>query len=338
MPVITVNDGEAVFACRDGDSLLRAGLRAGVGLSYECGVGACGCCRGEVVEGQVDDLWPEAPGLSARDRRKGRVLTCQSRPQGDVRLRLQLDAHAVPVIRPLRRTVRLAAVRDVTHDIREFVFQADAPADFLPGQYAFLALPGVPRERAYSMANLPNEAGEWHFRIRRVAGGEATGTLFEQLAPGATAQLDGPYGLAHLRPDSPRDIVCIAGGSGLAPMLSVARGAAAHPALAGRRLDFFYGGRTPADVCGEAELASLPGYGAQVRYHAAVSDPAAAEAARWPGAVGPVHELVERTLGERLDAAEFYLAGPPPMVEALQQLLQLTHRVAPEHIHFDRFF
>lgn len=338
MPLITVNDGEAVFECRDGDSLLRAGLRAGVGLPYECGVGACGCCRCEITDGQVDDLWPDAPGLSARDRRKGRMLACQSRPRGDAGLRLQLDPRAVPAIRPQRRTARLAAVRDVTHDIREFVFQADAPADFLPGQYAFLALPGVARERAYSMANLPNRAGEWHFRIRRVTGGEATGTLFEQLAPGATAELDGPYGLAHLRPDSPRDIVCIAGGSGLAPMLSVARGAAAHPALAGRRLDFFYGGRTPADLCGEAELAALPGYGTQLRYHAAVSDPAAAQAAHWPGTIGPVHELVERTLGERLPTAEFYLAGPPPMVEALQQLLQVTHRVAPQHIHFDRFF
>ena len=47
---------------------------------------------------------------------------------------------------------------------------------------------------------------------------------------------------------------------------------------------------------------------------------------------------MESTLGERLGSAEFYLAGPPPMVEALQQLLQLTHKLPPERIHFDRFF
>ena len=78
MPVITLNDGEAVFDCAEGDTLLRAGLRAGLALPYECGVGACGCCRCEVIEGEVADLWPEAPGLSDRDRRKGRVLACQS--------------------------------------------------------------------------------------------------------------------------------------------------------------------------------------------------------------------------------------------------------------------
>ena len=72
MPVITLNDGEAVFDCAEGDTLLRAGLRAGLAMPYECGVGACGCCRCEVVEGEVANLWPEAPGLSDRDRRKGR--------------------------------------------------------------------------------------------------------------------------------------------------------------------------------------------------------------------------------------------------------------------------
>ena len=338
MSVIDVNDGEARFDCAAGDTLLRAGLRAGLGLPYECGVGACGCCRCEVLDGDVADLWPAAPGLSARDRRKGRVLACQSRPAGDARIRLRLDPHAAPAIRPARRSARLVASRAVTHDIREFVFQADAAADFLPGQYALLALPGLDRERAYSMANLPNPDGEWHFRIRRVACGGATGALFDGLHAGTAIGLDGPYGMAHLRTDSPRDLVCIAGGSGLAPMLSVARGVAASPLLAGRRVDFFYGGRTPADLCGEPELAALPGFGTAIRYHAAVSDADAARHAGWTGPVGPIHELVQATLGERLADAEFYLAGPPPMVDALQQLLQAGHRLPPERIHFDRFF
>lgn len=338
MPVITLNDGEAVFDCAEGDTLLRAGLRAGLALPYECGVGACGCCRCEVIEGEVADLWPEAPGLSDRDRRKGRRLACQSLPAGDVRLKLRLPPQAEPAIRPARHGATLVASRQITHDIREFVLRTDAPADFHPGQYALLALPGLDRERAYSMANLPNAAGEWHFRIRKVAGGGATTTLFERLAIGATVDLDGPYGLAHLRTDSPRDIVCIAGGSGLAPMLSIARGVAASPALAGRRVDFFYGGRSPADLCGEPDLARLPGFGETIRYHAAVSDADAAARGGWQGPVGPVHQLAESVLGERLAEAEFYLAGPPPMVEAVQQLLQVGHRLPPERIHFDRFF
>lgn len=338
MPLIRINDGEASFACEAGDTLLRAGLRAGIGLPYECGVGACGCCRCEIAAGEVLDRWPAATGLSERDRRKGRMLACQCSPQGDVDLRWRLDPAAVPAIRPQRRTARLLRTAEVTHDIREFVFVSEGGADFLPGQFAFLALPGLERERAYSLANLANEAGEWHFRIRRVAGGEATSLLFDTLAPGTEIGLDGPYGMAYYRADCPRDVVCIAGGSGLAPMLSVARAFAGRPERDGRRLDFFYGARTPADLCGHDELAALPGYAASLHYHAAVSDLGAAAAVAWQGATGPVHELLEARLGARLAQAEFYLAGPPPMIEALLQLLQVRHGIPPERIHFDRFF
>lgn len=338
MPVIYVNEGEVSFDCQVGDTLLRAGLRAGLGMPYECSVGACGCCRCEVIEGGTEDLWPAAPGLSDRDRRKGRVLACQSRPQGDARIRLHLDPRNEPDVRPVRSTAIFKKMREITHDICEFVFQTDAPAKFQPGQYALITLPGLERERAYSMANLPNGTGEWHFRIRRVADGSASNILFSQLPINATIGLDGPYGMAWLRTDSPRDIVCIAGGSGLAPMLSVARGAATDPETAGRRLDFFYGGRTPADICGEPELAALPGFGTTLHYHAAVSDVDAASRSGWEGPVGPIHTLLENRLGDSIVGREFYLAGPPPMVEALQKLLQVNHKVPPDRIHFDRFF
>lgn len=336
---VTVNGGEVRFEVAEGDTLLRAALRAGVALPYECGVGACGCCRCEVTRGQVEVLWAEAPGLSERDRRKGRQLACQCRPLGDVDLTLRLDPRGTAPTPPRRQAATLRAVRPLTHDLREFVFQTETPAAFEPGQYAFLGLPGLARERAYSMANLANAAGEWHFGVRRVPGGEASQALFDCLQPGDTVALDGPYGMAWLRPDVARDIVCIAGGSGLAPMLSVARGAAATLLREGpRRLDFFYGGRTPADLCGQAELAALEVPGQRLRYHAAVSDAAAATAAGWTGAVGPIHTLVEQTLGAALAEREVYLAGPPGMVEAVLTLLQVSHRIPPERIHFDRFF
>ncbi|MCO5977804.1 2Fe-2S iron-sulfur cluster-binding protein [Ideonella oryzae] len=336
---VSLNGGEACFEVAEGDTLLRAALRAGVALPYECGVGACGCCRCEVEQGQVEVLWAEAPGLSERDRRKGRQLACQCRPQGDVALKMRLDPRGTAPTPPRRQTATLRAVRPLTHDLREFVFQTETPAAFEPGQYAFLGLPGLARERAYSMANLANAAGEWHFCVRRVPGGEASQSLFDTLRPGDSVALDGPYGMAWLRPDVVRDIVCIAGGSGLAPMLSVARGAAATLLREGpRRLDFFYGGRTPADLCGRAELAALGVPGERLRYHAAVSDAQAAATAGWTGAVGPIHALVEQTLGETLAEREIYLAGPPGMVEALLPLLQVTHRIPPERIHFDRFF
>ncbi|MCW0182103.1 MAG: 2Fe-2S iron-sulfur cluster-binding protein [Zavarzinia sp.] len=327
MARIEIVDG-AAFPCEAGDTLLRAGLRAGLGLPYECNAGGCGTCKVELVEGAVDNLWPEAPGLSDRDRRKGRVLACQSRPSGDCRLRLRLDPACVPPVRPVRRGARLVGIADITRDIREFRFRAEGPADFLPGQYALLSLPdGL--ERAYSLSNTANDAGEWHFQIRRVPGGRMTGRLFDD--PPAAVMLDGPYGLAHLR-EGPRDIVCVAGGSGLAPMVSIARGIAADPADQ-RRVHFFHGGRAALDLPGEAWARDLTGLGSRLDYHPAVSDEAA------PGLPkGYIHDILAGWLGERFDAFDFYCAGPPPMVQALEALLIAEKGLHPGRVRFDRFF
>ena len=98
----------------------------------------------------------------------------------------------------------------------------------------------------------------------------AAAALFA-LPIGAVVDIDGPYGMAWLRRDSPRDILCLAGGSGLAPMISIARGAMAEPRLAERQLHFIYGGRTPADLCGEDMLAALPGFGKRLHWRGFVS-------------------------------------------------------------------
>lgn len=199
-----------------------------------------------------------------------------------------------------------------------------------------LDLPGLSSSRAYSMSNLPNADGEWHFQIRRVAGGAGTEVLFDQLTTGDEVGLDGPYGLAFLREDAPRDIICVAGGSGLAPMLSIARGAAAAGMLADRKLQFFYGGRTPADICCEAILRELDVPKGAVVFHPVVSETLPDD--RWNGARGFVHETVREVIGETPAAWEYYFAGPPPMTQALQELLMIDLTVPFHQIHFDRFF
>lgn len=318
------------------DTILRAALRAGRGMAYECNSGGCGGCKFELHSGEIDNLWPDAPGLSERDRRRGRLLACQCRAKSDISISAACADEYIPAIPPLRQRARLIGITDLTHDIREFRFVGSAGANFLPGQYAMLDLPGLTSSRAYSLANTANAAGEWHFQIRRVAGGQGTAILFEQLAIGDEIGLDGPYGLAHLRPEAPRDLVCVAGGSGLAPMLSIARGAAEAGLLAERQLHFFYGARSVRDVCGEAQLRALPGFGERLHFIPVVSQPEAADA--WTGATGFVHEQVAARLAAPLDQYEYYFAGPPPMTQALQELLMVTHRVPFNQIHFDRFF
>jgi toluene monooxygenase electron transfer component len=338
MATVRLAGSEVAFDQAANDSILRAALRAGIGIPYECNAGGCGSCKFELIEGELETLWTDAPGLTERDRRRGRHLACQSRAKGPCVIKTRISEACVPKHRPARVEAVLVATADITHDIREFRFRAEAPARFLPGQYALLYLPGFHAARAYSMSNGPNGEGEWHIQIRRVPNGQATAYLFEQLAVGERVSVDGPYGLAHLRPDSPRDIVCIGGGSGLAPMVSVARGAAAAGMLEQRKLHFFYGGRTHRDICSERFLRELPGFGERIFSYPSISMPQADGAGEWAGRTGYIHEVVRSVLDPQFADFEFYLAGPPPMTQAVQQMLMIDYRVPFEQIHYDRFF
>ncbi len=319
-------DDATEFACGEGDTVLRAGLRAGLGMPYECNAGSCGTCKVELLEGRVTSLRPDAPGLTERDRAKGRVLACQARPETDCRIKVRLRPENVPVHRPAKFRATLAGTRDLTHDLREFRFKAHGAPGFLPGQYALFYLPGLEAPRTYSLSNTDDGSGEWHFVVKRMPAGVGTNTLFDRVPISSDVTLDGPYGLAYLRPESPRDIVLIGGGSGLAPVLSLARGAIAEPRLAGRKIHAFYGARGERDLCGACELEALPGFGERLFYTQVVSE-----------TDGFVHERVKKEFGDRFKEFEFYFAGPPPMAEAVQKML-IEARVPYPQVHFDSFY
>jgi len=325
------------YRCAADDTLLRAGLRSGLGFPYECNAGSCGTCKVELVEGTIDSLRPDAPGLTDRDREKKRVLACQAQPRGDCAIKVRLRPENVPVYRPARFTATLASVRDLTHDMREFTFRTEGAPGFLPGQYALFYLPGLDVPRTYSMSNADDGSGTWQFIVRRVPGGVGTVTLFDRVPVGSSITLDGPYGLAYLRTGSPRDLVLIGGGSGLAPMLSIARGAMREPALKDRKIHLFYGAREVRDLCGHHELQSLPGYGTRLEFTPVLSQVQDEALETWTGARGFVHEVARDFVGERWADFEYYFAGPPPMAQAVQQML-IEKRVPYPQVHFDSFY
>jgi toluene monooxygenase electron transfer component len=330
MRTIQVNS-EATFTCAEDDTLLRAGLRAGLGFPYECNAGSCGTCKVELVAGAIESLRPDAPGLPEREAARNRVLACQAQPRADCAIKVRLRPDNVPLHRPARFEATLERTRDLTHDMREFTFRAHDGPGFRPGQYALFYLPGLAAPRTYSLSNVEAGDREWQFIVRRVPGGVGTEALFDKVQRGSPIVLDGPYGMAFLREDSPRDIVCVSGGSGLAPILSIVRGAARAGAT--RRIHVFHGVRTPRDVCGREEMEALPGFGDTLRLEVVVSEPDAS----WSGPTGLVHERMREFVAERWPQFDYYFAGPPPMVEAVQRLL-IERRVPFPQVHFDRFY
>lgn len=331
---ISIEGSDTAFTCED-DTILRAALRAGLGFPYACNTGSCGNCRFTLIDGAVTHS-SEPPAWSERDVKKNRWIGCQARPTSDCTIKVRLDQAYAATHRPRRMRATLTASTPVTHDIQEFTFRLTEPARALPGQYALIYLPGLETPRAYSMCNLAEGGSLWSFQIKLVPGGSGSAAL-QALEIGDDITVDGPYGTAHLRPDAPRDILCLAGGSGLSPMVSIARAAAVAPALADREIHFVYGGRTMRDICGEAMLEALPGYRERIHYLPVLSHHPVESTDVWKGAQGFLHETVAERYGDRLSDFEIYFAGPPPMAEAIKRML-FDYGVPHDQVHYDEFY
>jgi len=341
--LIQLAGSDQSFPCADNDTLLRAALRSGIAFPYECNVGSCGNCKFELLEGVMSSFWPEAPGLSDKDRARNRGLGCQSKPSGPLQIKLRTSEKYAPQHRPVRTLASFVSSKSITHDLSEFKFETAVPVAFLSGQYALVQMAGIAGPRAYSMSNVGlinghHQAGHWmEFQVRRVPGGQGSAHLFDQLAPGDQVEIDGPYGMAYLREDVERDILCVAGGSGLAPMVSIARGAFNSPKMSARKMHFIYGARTLQDVCGLDMLQTLPNWSSRGNYQAVISGEP--EETPLPNGYlrGFAHDAVAQTFGETLQHMEIYFAGPALMGQSLLKTL-IDLKVPMDQVHFDQFY
>lgn len=232
--------------------------------------------------------------------------------------------------RPLRRlATRVVEIVDATHDIRILHL---APVDgpplaFRAGQYARLAFADLP-PRDYSMASRPGDA-LLEFHIRNVGDG-ASGYVAQRLSVGDSVGVEGPLGEACLLGDHTGPIIAIAGGSGLAPMLSIVETALALPG--GRAVQLYFGARDERDIYLETRLRALEAAHAAFRFVPVLSDPSAPSARR----LGLVGDAVAADFGG-FDGAKAYLAGPPAMVESAIEMLRARGMPGAD-IHADPFY
>ena len=320
------------FEMARGKTLLEAAQDAGIGFPCDCKVGTCGTCRYRLDEGTISELKPSAAVLGAEELRAGWRLGCQSMPRTDLSIFLPgLVSEIGPP--PSLFEGRIAGITPLTQDIVELRLQLNRRLTFVAGQYADLSVDEVEGPRSYSFAASPeNESTDQPcFHVRKVPGGAFTGWLFGGDRSGAHLMLRGPLGSFRLRKgESP--IVCVGGGSGLAPLKCILEQALRQGCT--RPVTLLYGARTQADLFCLEEIAAIGrNWAGPFRFLPALSLEPAESA--WTGARGLVADLLPAQ--ENLPAAQAYLCGPPPMVDAAEALL-LRHGVAAESIFADRFF
>lgn len=316
---------QRVIEVEPGANLLDALRSAQVPMSYSCMAGRCGTCRCKVLAGDVlDSGGAQQNPLESRD---AHVLACQTFLTGPCTIEIpdpeEIVVHPARIIK-----ATVLAVEPLTHDILRVVLKPAKPLAFSPGQYAQLQF--TPEHvRPYSMAGLPGD-GTLEFHVRVVPGGRVSGHVARDLKPGDAVRVSGPLGSAYLRARHDGPMLCVAGGTGLAPILSILRGAVAQ----GMRnpVHVYLGVRSPRDVYGLDGLSEIERLHPAFTLNVVVTSGGNPREQR----CGLVTEAIAQDLGS-LEGWRAYLCGSPPMVEAAALLVR-QKGLAPARIHADAFY
>jgi CDP-4-dehydro-6-deoxyglucose reductase, E3 len=318
----------ASFTSGAGESILDAGLRAGVLMEHSCRSGRCSSCAAEVIEGDTLATLPE-PGLAGTKMSAPPwILSCARVAQSDLLIDARtLDARLPPTRLSPAKIDRLERMSDGL--LRVWLrLPPVAALEYLSGQYIDLSLPGG-KKRSYSIANHASAGSSAHLElhIRRVDGGAMSDYFFGRAKAGDLLQLHGPKGSFFLRQPLPRALMLLATGTGLAPLQALLQQLACLPqAQRPERTMLFWGNRQACDFYTDP-TALLPG----LSYQRVISGPD-----DLPGAVrGRIPAYLE-SLGADAGATEVYACGSPAMIRDARARLQALG--LPEgNFHADAF-
>lgn len=330
---LIINKGAREEEVEGGETLLGSLNRAGVFIPSACGgQGSCGMCKLKVTAGAPPVLPTEEPHLSPQEIKDNIRLCCQLKVHEDMELEIPEELFNIR-----EYNGKVESLTDLNHDIKllRIVLPEGEEINFTPGQYIQIETPKYkktpePVYRAYSIASDPRDKNHVDLVIRLVPGGICTTYIFEHLKEGDPITFNGPYGEFHLT-ETEKDMVFIAGGSGMAPFLSIL--AQMQNENITRNVSYFFGARAKRDLICVEKMAAFEKEIPNFKFVPCLSQPFPDD--NWEGESGLVTEVVSRHFPD-LSNMEAYLCGSPGMCDA--SVAALTARGMPEeNIFFDKF-
>lgn len=325
---ITINK-EKILTVEGGDNLLNYFAQNKIFIPSACGGKAtCGYCKVEVLSGAGSILPTEEVFIGIKERSRGVRLACQVKVKNDVEV--LISPH---LLEAKEFFTTITKIVDLTADIKHVYMKLEEPGNikFRPGQYVQFKIPETDEFRAYSIASQPSQSGLLELTVRLVPGGLCSTYIHEALEVGDKISVTGPFGDFYLREDSGREIVCIGGGCGMAPIRSILY----HLKEKGmpRKVTYFFGARSKKDLFFTEELQEIEKEFKNFKYIPALSEPKPVD--NWEGETGLITQVVERHITGSAHR-EAYLCGPPPMIDA--SIKVLTGKGVEEiYIYYDKF-
>ena len=301
---VSVGTGTVNVQSRPGETLLEAGLRAGVALPYECRSGGCGRCVCTVVHGTVDHGAFQPTALTRQMRDEGKALMCCAVASSE--LYIEVDSAGAAPVRSY--TGRVESIDYLASDVIRLKLSLPGGDrfDFVAGQYINIVLEDG-RRRAFSFANAPHDNELIELHIRRIPGGVFTTRVFTDLHVGDPLTFEGPFGHFTLREgDTP--VLFVAGATGFAPVKSILEDAF-HRGIR-RPLHLYWGVRERGDLY----MTDLVERWEREHPNFTVTPVLSGAANGWAGRTGLVHEAM-LTDHPDLSGHEVYVCGSVQMVD-----------------------
>lgn len=308
---VRIANTDYAFPVGPDESVIDAALKAGLMLPYSCRNGTCGSCLGQVIEGEIHYPNGLPPAIEPAQDSDGMALFCQARAASDCLIAVN-EVQEAGEVRPQRLPARVERIETCAPDVRRLFLRLPAakPLPFFAGQYIDILLRNGQR-RSYSLASAHQDGEPLELHIRHLPGGVFSEQVFTTLKAGALLRFEGPLGNFHLREQSERPMIFMAGGTGFGPVKGIIEYALQIGCT--RPVHLYWGARDLPDLY----LHSLPQHWAKtqthINYTPVLSEPSRDSA--WTGATGFVHQQVLADYPD-LSGHDVYMAGPPPMINA----------------------
>lgn len=331
---IRINDQKEITV-KGGISLLSALGSQKIFLPSACGGrGTCAYCKCKVLDGAGPLLPTEAPLLAQDEINEQVRLACQVKVKQDLAVAIP---EALFAIQQFETEVTL--IQDLTYDIKLVRLRLIQPdhIQFKAGQYVQLVTQPYGKvkesvQRAYSIASPTYETGYVDLVIRLVPEGICTTWVHEILSQGDHVQIIGPMGDFKMH-EGAGEIIMVAGGSGMAPMVSLLSDMLRKPPM--RKVTYFFGAVSKRDIFFLNKMVDFEKQISNFTFIPALSDPQPDD--QWDGETGLITVPLDKYLsGINTENAQGYLCGSPGMIDACIKVMK-DKGMSDDQIFFDPF-